>query len=141
MCELYAGEAAQDVFSYRFDTRIWSRDPMLGIAHFDNVAFSFQNISGLLGPSPTYDLDLRMARSVAVAYTSFVHNLDPNPPAAWGALDKVDAFALPEWPRYSVDAPQNMVLNISGPWVEPDTWRAEGIAFLNSYEVARELLS
>ncbi|CAN8096672.1 unnamed protein product [Discula destructiva] len=141
MCELFAGAAAQDVFSYRFDTRLWSRDPLLGIPHFDNVAFSFQNISGLLGPSPTYDDDLRIARSVAISYISFVYELDPNPPADWEVLEKVDALPLPEWPRYSLNEPTNMVLNVSGPWVEPDTWRAEGIAYMNTYEVARELLA
>lgn len=141
MCELYAGEAGQDVYSYRFDTRLWSEDPLKGVPHFDNVAFSFQNISGLLGPSPTYDDDLRIARSVAVAYISFVHNLDPNPPAAWGALDKVAALELPLWPKYSLDEPTNMVLNASGPFVEADTWRKEGIAYMNTYDVARELLA
>lgn len=141
MCELFAGAAAQDVFSYRFDQRLWNRDPLLGIAHFDNVAFSFQNITGLLGPSPTYDDDLRLARSVAISYISFVNNLDPNPPAAWKVLDKVDALPLPEWPKYSLDEPTNMVLNATGPWVEPDTFRKEGIAYLNTYEVARELLA
>lgn len=147
MCELYAGGGGggggngQAVYSYRFDTRLWSQQPVLGVPHFDNVAFSFQNITGLLGPSPAYDDDRRIARSVAVAYVSFVHNLDPNPPAEWGALDRVDALALPEWPRYSLDDPTNMVLNASGSWVEADTWRKEGIAYLNTYDVARELLA
>lgn len=141
MCELFAGVAGQDVYSYRFDTRLYGKDPLTGIAHFDNVAFSFQNITGLLGPSPAYDDNLKIARSVAVAYISFVYNLNPNPPSDWDALDKVNAMPLPEWPKYSLDAPKNMVLNITGPWVEPDTWRKEGIAYLNTYEVARELLS
>ncbi|KAJ4391677.1 hypothetical protein N0V93_005296 [Gnomoniopsis smithogilvyi] len=141
MCELYAGTAAQDVFSYRFDTRLWNQDPLLGVPHFANVAFSFQNISGLLGPSPTYDDDLRIAKSIAIAYISFVYNLDPNPPSRWNVLNKVDALPLPEWPKYSLEDPTNMVLNASGPWVEPDTWRKEGIAYMNTYDVARELLA
>lgn len=141
MCELYAGAGGQDVFSYRFDTRLWSEQPILGVPHFDNVAFSFQNISGLLGPSPTYDDDLRMARSIAVAYISFVYNLDPNPPSEWNALDKIRAIRLPHWPKYSLNDPTNMVLNVTGPWVEADTWRKEGIAYLNTYDVARELLA
>lgn len=141
MCELFAGVAHQDVFSYRFDTRLWSRDPILGIPHFDNVAFSFQNISGLLGASPEYDDDLRIAKSVAIAYISFVHNLDPNAPSDWNVLKKVDALPLPEWPKYSLEAPVNMVLNVTGPWVEADTWRKEGIAYMNTYDVARELLA
>lgn len=140
MCELYAGSAGQDVYSYRFDTRLYSQQPILGVPHFDNVAFSFQNISGKLGPSPTYDDDVRIARSIAVAYISFVHNLDPNPLAQWNVPDKVDAIPLPTWPKYSLDNPTNMVLNVTGPWVEPDTWRKEGIAYMNTYDVMRELL-
>lgn len=141
ICELFSGPAAQAVFSYRFDTRLWNRDARLGIAHFDNVAFSFQNITGLLGASPAYDDDLAIARSVAIAYISFIYNLDPNTPTDWQALDKVKALPLPTWPKYSLDDPTNMVLNTSGPWIEPDTWRQEGIAYLNTYEVARELLA
>lgn len=141
MCEVYAGTAGKDVFSYRFDTRLWSEDPLKGVPHFDNVAFSFQNVSGLLGPSPAYDNDLRIARSIAIAYISFVHNLDPNPPTEWNVLDKVDALSLPEWPKYSLESPTNMVLNVTGPWVEADTWRKEGIAYINTFDVARELLA
>lgn len=142
MCEVYAGTAGQDVYSYRFDTRLWNKTELAGIQHFDNVAFSFQNITGLLGPSPTYDNDLRIARSVAVAYISFVHNLDPNPPSAWNIEENVDLLPLPTWPKYSLEEPTNMVLNATaGPFVEADTWRKEGIAFMNTYEVARELLA
>lgn len=144
MCELYAGAGKQeDVYSYRFDTRLWGEQPARGVPHFDNVAFSFQNITGLLGPSPERDADLRLARAVAVAYVGFVYNLDPNPPEGWEALEEsVGALALlPRWPRYGLDEPVNMVLNASGPWVEADTWRREGIAYLNTYEVARELLA
>lgn len=141
MCELYAGTAGQNVYSYRFDTRLYGEDPLLGVPHFDNVAFSFQNITGALGPSPAYDADLQLARSIGYSYISFVYSLDPNPPAAWNVLDKVDALDLPTWPKYSLDDPTNMVLNATGPWVEPDTWRKEGIAYMNTYDVARELLA
>ena len=49
---------------------------------------------------------------------------------------------MPAWPKYSLDEPKNMVLNATaGPFVEADTWRKEGIAFMNTYEVARELLA
>ncbi|ROV94400.1 hypothetical protein VSDG_05978 [Cytospora chrysosperma] len=141
MCEVYAGAAGQDVYSYRFDTRLWNQSALYGIHHFDNVAFSFQNITGLLGASPAHDDDLRIARSVGVAYVSFVYNLDPNPPVGWDVDGKLDRMVLPEWPRYSLDRPTNMVFNVTGPWVEADDWRKEGIAYLNSYDVARELLA
>lgn len=141
MCEVYAGQG-EAVYSYRFDTRLYGEDPVLGVPHFDNVAFSFQNVTGALGPSPERDDDLRLARSIGAAYVSFAYQLDPNAPAAWGDVGMaVDALAMPAWPAYRLEAPGNMVLNATGPWVEADTWRKEGIAYMNSYEVARELLA
>ena len=147
MCELYT-KAGQHVYSYRFDTRLWNKEVGVeGVQHFDNVAFSFQNISGLLGPSPGYDHHRRLARAVGMAYVRFVYSLDPNPKRRDSGNGEegpdVDSAAavLPYWPRYDLDKPQNMVLNASGPFVEADDFRREGINFLNSFEVARELLS
>jgi hypothetical protein len=48
---------------------------------------------------------------------------------------------LPLWPKYDVEEPKNMVLNASRCYVEDDTYRREGIAFINSPVVARELLA
>jgi len=133
-CEFFA-EADQPVYSYRFDTRLWNRGELDGVQHFDNVAFSFQNITGLLGPSPKYDSHRRMAVAIGQAYVNFVNSLDPNPRPRRGACGM-----LPRWPRYSLEQPTNMVLNASGSFVEPDTFRKEGIAFINSAKVSRELL-
>ncbi|KAF0321083.1 carboxylesterase [Colletotrichum asianum] len=135
MCELYAG---QPVYSYRFDQRLWNRAELDGVQHFDNVAFSFQNISGLLGPSPEYDSHLELARGIGQAYVRFVNDLDPNAKA--GNVTKRDGL-LPYWPKYDLAAPKNLVLNASNSFVEDDTWRKEGIEYINSYEVARELLA
>ncbi|OIW32858.1 carboxylesterase [Coniochaeta ligniaria NRRL 30616] len=142
MCELYTA-AGQPVFSYRFDTRLWSKTGLEGVQHFDNVAYSFQNISGLLGPSPKYDIDAQLSRAVGMAYINFVNNLDPNPTATKcrSPAGGLNATTLPYWPRYDLGKPQNMVLNASGPFLEADTFRKEGIAFLNTFEVARELLA
>ncbi|KAK2013591.1 carboxylesterase [Colletotrichum eremochloae] len=146
MCELYAAaDAAQPVYSYRFDQLLWDRTPLEGVRHFDNVAFSFQNISGLLGPSPQFDGHARLAKAIGQAYVRFVHELDPNPRGGGGGNNNATyanaTGLLPYWPRYDVSAPKNMVLNASKSFVEDDTWRKEGIDFINSYEVARELLA
>ena len=77
MCELYS-QAGVNVYSYRFDTILYGKSALQGVEHFDNTAFSFQNISGLLGPSPAYDADLRLARAIGHAYVRFVNGLDPN---------------------------------------------------------------
>lgn len=140
MCELYASPLAdsQPVYSYRFDQRLWNRTEVEGVQHFDNVAFSFQNISGLLGSSPGYDSHVELARKIGEAYVRFVYDLDPNPRS--NASD-ANGTAMPSWPRYDLDRPVNLVLNAEGNYVEDDTYRKEGMAFMNSPEVARELLA
>ena len=142
MCELYT-QAKQPVFSYRFDTILYGKTALQGVEHFDNTAFSFQNISGLLGPSPQYDADLRLARAIGKSYVRFIYNLDPNPAqgGVGGDGSSINALTLPYWPNYNIGNPVNMVLNASGPYVEPDTFQKEGIEFLNTFDVARELLA
>lgn len=128
--------SGQAVWSYRFDQRPWNGLEWDGVKHFQNVAFSFQNVSGLLGPSPEYDSHAELARDIGRAYVGFVRELDPNAAVVSGE----SAGRRPEWPRYSLDKPQNVVLNATQSWVEDDTWRKEGIAFINSPEVSKELL-
>ncbi|KAH9906410.1 alpha/beta-hydrolase [Xylariomycetidae sp. FL2044] len=137
MAELYAGAdaGAMPVYSYRFDQRPWNGDEWDGVKHFVNVAFSFQNISGGLGPSPAYDSHRRLARAIGQAYVGFVHSLDPN------EVGGDDERILPEWPVYELESPKNMVLNATENWVEEDTWRKEGIEFMMTPEVQKELLS
>ncbi|KFA68183.1 hypothetical protein S40285_09141 [Stachybotrys chlorohalonatus IBT 40285] len=136
MAELWAGIGTA-VYSYRFDQMPWNGDPWGGVKHFDNVAFSFQNISGLLGPSPTYDSHAKLARDIGEAYVRFVNRLDPNPPRGKGKSETL----LPSWPKYSRRSPKNMVLNATRSWVEDDVWRKEAIAYINTYSVERELYS
>ncbi|EON99732.1 putative carboxylesterase family protein [Phaeoacremonium minimum UCRPA7] len=140
MCEQYT-LAGQDVYSYRFDTRLWNKTELAGIAHFDNVAFSFQNISGLLGPSPEYDSDMKIARAVGTAYIRFVNTLNPNQPSTYDGTKISNIIQAPHWPKYVLNSPENMVFNATHVFVEADTWRKEGISFMNTYEVARELLA
>ena len=145
MCELYSSPAAdsQPVYSYRFNQRLWNRNETEGVQHFDNVAFSFQNISGLLGASPEFDSHVQLARRVGEAYVRFVNDLDPNSKASYGTNGTTNGtgFSLPRWPRYDAEKPKNLVLNAKRSYVEDDTYRREGIAFINSPVVARELLA
>jgi carboxylesterase type B len=143
MAELYTA-AGMPVYSYRFDQRPWNGNEWDGVKHFLNVAYSFQNISGLLGPSPTYDSHAKLARAIGQAYVSFVNHLDPNEVAAkkdGKAGEQQARRLLPHWPVYDLHKPTNMVLNATDNWVEEDTWRKEGIAFMMTPEVAKELLS
>ncbi|KAH6691142.1 Alpha/Beta hydrolase protein [Leptodontidium sp. MPI-SDFR-AT-0119] len=129
-CELYTA-AGQSVYSYRFDTPLWNAAVTDGARHFDNVVFSFQNISGALGPLPKYQNYTNLSHNIGKAYISFVHDHNPNTSRG--------NSTLPHWPKYDLDTPQNMVLNSNQTYVEPDTWRKEGIDFINT--ISREILA
>ncbi|KAI0481768.1 alpha/beta-hydrolase [Xylaria cf. heliscus] len=137
LATLYAA-AGMPVYSYRFDQRPWNGDEWDGVKHFVNVAYSFQNISGLLGPSPDFDSHARLARAIGHAYVSFANHLSPNKVSA---KNSTETDTLPYWPVYDPAKPANMVLNATGNHVEADTWRKEGIDFMMTPEVAKELLS
>lgn len=119
-----------------------------GAKHFVNVVFSFrkcrfcfrlywltdipvENISGALGPLPKYQNYTNLSHNIGKAYISFVHDQDPNTSRG--------NSTLPYWPKYDLKEPMNMVLNSNRSFVEDDTFRKEGIAFLNT--VDRELLA
>jgi hypothetical protein len=62
-CELYT-KARMPVYSYRFDTPLWNAAVTDGAKHFVNVVFSFQNISGALGPLPQYQNYTNLSRNI-----------------------------------------------------------------------------
>ncbi|KAF2476336.1 alpha/beta-hydrolase [Lindgomyces ingoldianus] len=132
MCEFYT-QAAKDVYSYRFDTPLWNQTAPTSVLHFVNFVFSFRNVSGALGPSPRYESYKDLSTDIGRAYVNFVETEDPN------GIGNSKRVGLPAWPKYALAAPKNMVLNSNGSYVEDDTWRNEGIAFINS--LARELLA
>ncbi|TGO88736.1 hypothetical protein BPOR_0144g00060 [Botrytis porri] len=144
LCEIYAA-ASQSVYSYRFDTFLWNAAVTDGARHFVNVVFSFQNISGALGPLPQYQSYLDLSQNIGKAYISFVNYHDPNV-LSNSSLSTVSngtsiSRNLPYWPLYNKDAPKNIVLNSNKTYIEDDTWRKEGIDFINWGGVDRELWS
>ncbi|KAK4539832.1 hypothetical protein LTR36_010293 [Oleoguttula mirabilis] len=136
-CEEFVKGGVTDVYSYRFDTPLWNATAPVSVPHFVNVVFSFQNISGALGPLPEYQSYKDLSLSIGKAYASFVSSHQPNGEAGYGTVG--NGTGLPSWPKYTLGAPRNMVLNANGSFVEDDTWRREGIAFINS--ISRELLA
>lgn len=133
-CEQYVKGGVSNVYSYRFDTPLWNASAIqipVSVYHFVNVVFSFQNISGALGPLPEYQHYKDLSQGIGRAYASFVSNHQPN-----GAGN---GTGLPVWPKYDVDDPQEIVLNASHSFIEADTYRNQGIAFINSID--RELLA
>ncbi|KZW02675.1 lipase [Exidia glandulosa HHB12029] len=135
MAEAYT-KAGQPVFSYRFDTPLWNAAPSTGANHFCNVVFMFQNISGALGPLPAFESYKTLSFGIGRAYANFAATRDPN-----GKGMPALGASLPRWPKYSLARPTNMVLNSNGSFVEADTWRRDGMAFLNTHAVDRELLA
>ncbi|TGJ83340.1 hypothetical protein E0Z10_g5432 [Xylaria hypoxylon] len=129
LCAQYAA-AGQPVYSYRFATRPWDAAEAAGVQHFVNVAFSFQNITGTLGPFPSHK---EISTDIGSSYVNFVYSHDPN------ANEKGIQTTLPHWPRWTATRPSNMVLNATQPKVEKDDFRERGIAFIQA--ISRELLA
>ncbi|KAH8657493.1 Alpha/Beta hydrolase protein [Tricladium varicosporioides] len=124
MCEDFT-RSGMKVWSYRFDTPLWNAAVTAGAQHFANVVFSFQNISGALGPLPQFQNYTSLSHNIGRAYISFVNDHDPN-------TSRGNSSTLPYWPKYDLHSPKNMLLNSNGSFVEDDTWRKEGIAFINA---------
>ena len=133
-CEEFVKYGVNDLYAYRFDTPLWNATQPVSVPHFVNVVFSFQNISGALGPLPRYQSYKELSLSIGKAYASFVSSHQPN-----GAVGGGNVTGLPKWPRYRLDAPKDIVLNANGSYVEDDTFRREGITFINT--ISRELLA
>lgn len=127
-------------YAYRFDTIPYPLPAEVGVAHFQEVAFVFDNTEGLgyaanpFTGKPKEYFDL--ANLMSKMWVSFIATGDPNGHKVEGA---------PEWPVYmngdggkAVTGQggygKDMVLhaNGTGPFVEDDTYRAAGIAALNS---------
>ena len=127
-----------DVWSYRFDTPTWNASVWTGIPHFVNVVFSFQNISGALGPLPEFQNYTDLSRGIGEAYVRFVNGHDPNGVGVNTTGNAIGQGGLPYWPKWSEEK-VNLVLNSNGSFVESDDFRSEGIAFINTID--RELLA
>jgi hypothetical protein len=108
----------------------------LAVSHFKEIGFVFNNIEGVgfrpdIKPfegKPQRYVDL--AEFVSSSWVSFVNDLDPG---AWRKGDK----SVDVWPKYELEAPRDFVFEVnktSG--VEVDTWRAEGIEFINRNALA-----
>ncbi|KAL3460501.1 Alpha/Beta hydrolase protein [Aspergillus heterothallicus] len=121
----------KDVYSYRWDVAALNQTSNIGVSHFAEIPFVFanpvQNFTKL-GDDPAR---LELANLAARMWTSFVVDLDPN---GHGVSD------IPHWPRYpfisspTKNKPSNFVLRLprNESYVEDDTYRKEGMAYLNT---------
>ncbi|KAE8150263.1 Alpha/Beta hydrolase protein [Aspergillus avenaceus] len=125
-CEAWAA-ATTTAYCYRFNMRGADVPYLSGADHFEEVAFVFNNIAGLgyhygkpfEGMPESYH---QLSTLMASMWASFIHDLDPNS----GIKDEV------RWQAYG-DQPVDLVFdaNVTS-YMEPDTWRKEGIDYINS---------
>ncbi|KAH8667110.1 carboxylesterase family protein [Xylariales sp. PMI_506] len=119
-------------WSYHFDVVVNGLPSIIGSTHFQEVAFVFNNVNGLgyenavavnpFAGEPDTFTDL--ANIISRMWVSFVVNLDPNYNNATSVY----------WPQYTLDNPQNIVFDVNATdlaFLEPDTYRAEAIAYMS----------
>ena len=134
-CQTWAA-AGLPAYCYRFNTRPSGFSLEAGVAHFQEVAFVFDNTNGygyeISGyPDPFEGMPesyFSLATLMSSSWASFIHDLDPN---SFRANDTV----APQWPVYDNADPKNFVLDANVTelaYLEPDTFRADSISTILS---------
>ena len=101
-------------------TPLWNASAPVSVPHFVNAVFSFRNIGGALGPLPRYQSYKGLSTNIGQAYMGFVREENPN-------AGKAKVGGPPNWPKYSLGAPTNMVLDSNGSFVGADTLGGGGL--------------
>lgn len=139
-CEAWAAHNVS-AYSYRFNTRPAGIPPSVGVTHYQEVAFVFDNTDGLgYGPDHgTVDPFANVTKSffelaeiMSKSWASFIYDLNPN-----GFKGRYEG--APTWPEYSLDEPQNMVWDANETSLavaEFDTYRGEGIRWIIDHQEA-----
>ncbi|KAJ5115766.1 hypothetical protein N7456_000114 [Penicillium angulare] len=127
-CEAWT-ETSTPAYCYRFNVHSADTPVINGATHFEEVSFVFNNIDGLgyhygkpfAGvPQSYYDLSSMMTSM----WASFIYDLDPNS----GVVNK-----SVHWNAYGKEKPVDLFLNANTTsHMEADTWRKEGIDYINS---------
>ncbi|KAI9035139.1 alpha/beta-hydrolase [Aspergillus affinis] len=116
------------LYSYRFDIVPNGISPeVLGVCHFQDVAFTFQNMLGVgfeTPPLASTDEGLEekfREASVLMSrmWLNFVNTLSPN----YYQNSRADFV----WPTYRCDSAVNVVFDTEGLRLENDTWRLDAI--------------
>lgn len=139
-CETWA---ANDLpaYCYRFNTIPAGIPWEIGVTHFQEVAFVFDNVNGYgynaahntINPFTNKSaLYTDLAKLMSSSWASFIHDQNPNNFTGRHA-------GAADWPMYSVESPQNIVWdgNVTElAYAEPDTWRQSGIQFILDHALA-----
>ncbi|RAH82887.1 alpha/beta-hydrolase [Aspergillus japonicus CBS 114.51] len=116
----------QEVYAYRWDVAALNETSVIGVQHFAEIPFVFANPDQTITPLGSDPTRLALGNLAARMWTAFVTDLDPNGHGVDG---------IPQWPRYTpADGPANFVFRLprTESYVEADTYRAEGIEYINS---------
>ncbi|PYH79516.1 triacylglycerol lipase [Aspergillus uvarum CBS 121591] len=116
----------QGVYAYRWDVAALNETSVIGVQHFAEIPFVFANPDQTITPLGSDPARLALGNLAARMWTAFVTDLDPNGHGVDG---------IPQWPRYTpADGPSNFVFRLprTESYVEADTYRAEGIEYINS---------
>ncbi|KAF9739094.1 hypothetical protein PMIN06_007923 [Paraphaeosphaeria minitans] len=137
-CETWAA-AGLSAYCYRFNAIPAGVPPQMGVTHFQEVAFVFNNIVGngylptamppFQGKGQSY---IDLAKLMDSSWISFFHDQDPNSwkkSAAWSGKEE-------DWPVYDLEHPQDFVFdaNVTS-HAEADTYRKEGMALINEHNL------
>ncbi|PWY92122.1 carboxyesterase [Aspergillus heteromorphus CBS 117.55] len=127
-CEAWT-ETSTTAYCYRFNMRGADVPILSGATHFEEVSFVFNNIAGLgyhygkpfAGMPESY---VQLSNLMTSMWASFIHDLDPNSGIKNSSV---------RWQPYGKDEPVDLVFdaNVTS-YMEPDTWRKEGIDYINS---------
>ncbi|KAL2008244.1 hypothetical protein VTN00DRAFT_8226 [Thermoascus crustaceus] len=128
-CEAWA-EASVPAYCYRFNVRAADVPYIVGATHFEEVAFVFNNIEGLgyhygkpfSGMPESY---AELSTLMTSMWASFIHDLDPNTGVRKSFPNR--------WIPYAKGKPVDIVFDANTTsHMEPDTWRKDGIDYINS---------
>ncbi|KAJ5626217.1 hypothetical protein N7510_002526 [Penicillium lagena] len=127
-CEVWS-ETGTTAYCYRFNVHSADVPLLYGATHFEEVSSVFHNIAGLgyhygkpFAGVPQSYIDL--STMMTSMWASFIHDLDPNT----GVVNR-----SVHWSVYDKASPQDFFLNSNiSSHMEADTWRKEGIDYINS---------
>lgn len=139
-CQAWAANGLE-AYCYRFNTIPNGIPWNVGVTHFQEVAFVFDNVNGLgydaehgtvnpFGGKP--ESYTQLAKLMSNSWASFIHDLNPNNFTGRHS-------GTPEWPVYSVSEPQNIVWDANSTelaYPEADTWRQSGIQWILDHALA-----
>ncbi|KAK6221444.1 hypothetical protein LQW54_001546 [Pestalotiopsis sp. IQ-011] len=129
LAESFAG-AGLCVYSYLWNVYVNGIAAIYGTTHFQEVAFVCDNTEGRGYATDPFEGEPETFKTLAdlmsKMWVSFMHGADPD-------LDSSETVQSVAWPRYTLDAPNNLVFDVNATglsYVAEDSYRKENIAYL-----------